>query len=716
MSLNLNASPEDLKVFLEEAEELLQAVEEDLIRLEKGDQAEADGLINEIFRAAHTLKGSSATIGHQRMAELTHAMENVLDLLRKDELELTSQIIDVLLECLDLLRVMKDDIARDEDSGANHGPLLERLKEIAADAGRSLPGAPALAASGSAGQAAPAGAAAGLSEPERARLSEALARGERVRTVRIAFSDDCPMPAVRAFQAVVALEQFGEVIASLPSLDEIEREQVQGTVEITFIGPAPDEEVTSALAAIGDVTGVSLRAVTDAELAPAGTSAAATAQAGPQTAGNAAGEAVAGNDAGRAGGARGPGDGGAKATPSRSLASHTVRVDVRLLDNLMNLVGELVIDRTRLAQIIAQFEAKVGASDLTQELSRTSVHIGRVSADLQEEIMKARMLPVENLFKKFPRMVRDLALKAGKEIDFTMIGQETELDRSMIEEIGDPLMHLLRNAVDHGIEAPAERAAAAKPRSGRVTLSAAHEESHIIITVRDDGKGIDPEKIKAAAVRKGLINADAARRLSDREAINLIFAPGFSTAERVSEVSGRGVGMDVVRTNIERLSGSIEIETAVGVGTTFRLKLPLTLAIIKALLVNVGANIYCLPLSSVTETLHTHSSEVSTVKTREVIVNRGQVLPLVRLRRLFGEPEAERQEYIYIVVVLFDGEQVGLVVDSLIGEQEVVIKSLTKYIGDVPGLSGATILGDGRVGLIVDVPSLVQTATAAAAN
>lgn len=710
MSLNLNASPEDLKVFLEEAEELLQAVEEDLIRLEKEDETEADGLINEIFRAAHTLKGSSATIGHQRMAELTHAMENVLDLLRKDELELTSQTIDVLLECLDLLRVMKDDIARDEDSGASHGPLLEKLKAIAAEAGRSASmSVPGPAAS------APTGSAAGLSQSERARANEALARGERVRTARITFSDDCPMPAVRAFQAVVAIEQFGEVIGSLPPLDEIEREQVQGAVEITFAGQAADDEVQAALSAIGDVAAVSLRAVDQAALAQLTASAGATpAQAAP-AAGSAAGE-TAGTDAARTGGAGGSGDGGAKATPTRSLAGHTVRVDVGLLDNLMNLVGELVIDRTRLAQIIAQFESKAGANDLTQELSRTSVHIGRVSADLQEEIMKARMLPVENLFKKFPRMVRDLALKAGKEIDFTMSGQETELDRSMIEEISDPLMHLLRNAVDHGIESPADRAAVGKPRVGQVTLSAAHEESHIIITVRDDGKGIDPEKIKAAAVRKGLVSADAARRMSDREAINLIFAPGFSTAERVSEVSGRGVGMDVVRTNIERLSGSIEIETAVGVGTTFRLKLPLTLAIIKALLVNVGANIYCLPLSSVTETLHTHRSQVSTVKTREVIINRGQVLPLVRLRRLFGEPEAEKQEYIYIVVVLFDGEQVGLVVDSLIGEQEVVIKSLTKYIGDVQGLSGATILGDGRVGLIVDVPSLVKTAAAAAAN
>ncbi|MGE5561196.1 MAG: chemotaxis protein CheA, partial [Chloroflexota bacterium] len=532
----------------------------------------------------------------------------------------------------------------------------------------------------------------GLGWQELARAAEAVQRGQSVRTAEIVFSEDCPMPAVRAFQAIVALEQLGEVLGSQPTMDEIEREHVQGSVAVTFANAVPDEQVRAAIVAVGDIRAVTFKPV------------------------NIEGQAAAKPDAPAsavpAGDQKRPAD--VKSAPARTTTSHTVRVDVGLLDNLMNLVGELVIDRTRLAQILQQFESKSGNDDLTAEMSRTSVHIGRVSTDLQEEIMKARMLPVDNLFKKFPRMVRDLSIKAGKDIDFVMTGQETELDRSMIEEISDPLMHLLRNSVDHGIELPADRQAAGKPRKGRVVLSAAHEESHIIITVSDDGKGIDPEKIKAAAVRKGILTEEAARRLSEREAIDLIFAAGFSTNEKVSEVSGRGVGMDVVRTNIERLSGAIEIETAVGKGTTFRLKLPLTLAIIKALLVNVGENIYCIPLSSVTETLHSGRDQVSTVKTREVTVNRGQVLPLLRLRRLFGEPEAADEELVYIVVVTFGGEQVGLVVDSLVGEQEVVIKSLTKFIGDVPGMSGATILGDGRVGLIIDVPSLVKTAMAAA--
>jgi two-component system chemotaxis sensor kinase CheA len=346
---------------------------------------------------------------------------------------------------------------------------------------------------------------------------------------------------------------------------------------------------------------------------------------------------------------------------------------------------------------------------MSQDLGRTSIHIARVTTQLQEQIMKARMLPVENLFNKFPRMVRDLSQKAGKEVDFIMTGQETELDRSIIEEIGDPLIHLLRNAVDHGLEMPEEREACGKKRVGQLKLQAAHEENHIIITIKDDGKGIDPEAVRQSGIKKGLVSEEQARRLTDKEAISLIFMSGLSTVKKVTDVSGRGVGMDVVRNNIEKINGAIEINSVVGKGTEFKIKLPLTLAIIRALLVSIGEAVYAIPLSTVTETIRIQKKQIEYVNNHEVIVVRGKALPLIRLTTVFsGCISEDDREKLFIVVVNLAGQQVGLVVDSLVGEQEIVIKSLGKYVGDVQGISGATILGDGNVALIVDVSNLIK--------
>jgi two-component system chemotaxis sensor kinase CheA len=396
-------------------------------------------------------------------------------------------------------------------------------------------------------------------------------------------------------------------------------------------------------------------------------------------------------------------------TAANKKINRTVRVDVELLDNLMNLMGELVIDRTRLFQIHGNIESNYEMDDVSQDLGRTAVHISRVTTQLQEQIMKARMLPVENLFNKFPRMVRDLSQKAGKEVDFIMTGQETELDRSIIEEIGDPLIHLLRNAVDHGIEPAADREAKGKDRLGTLKLQASHEENHIIIAIRDDGKGIDPEAVRQSGIKKGLITEEQAKRMTDKEAINLIFMSGLSTVAQVTDVSGRGVGMDVVRTNIEKINGAIEITSAVGKGTEFKIKLPLTLAIIRALLVSIEKAVFAIPLSTVTETIRLQQNQIEYVNNQEVIVVRGKVLPLVRLKKIFvRNTSGIENEKLFVVVVNLAGQQVGLVVDSLVGEQEIVIKSLGKYIGDIQGISGATILGDGNVALIVDVSNLVK--------
>ncbi|MHB8945503.1 MAG: chemotaxis protein CheW [Bacillota bacterium] len=679
MTANLEITPEDLKVFLEEAEEQLQLLEGDVVKLEKaGDDAE---LLQGIFRAAHTLKGSSATLGHQPMARLTHSLENVLDKVRRKKLTPSTDVVNLLLEGLDVLRGMKDDIADGRETKVDLEPLLARLMTDAGPAAGPAAEAHAGVEVGVQGAVDVAQEfVTQLSDEERARLATGMAEGAQGAICRVIFDPECLMTSVRAYQVILALGEAGQVLKSVPSSEDIEAEKVGHELTAYLLTMEDKAQLETTIRGIGEVTRVE---VSVAQAAPGGSQAAE----------------------GRVGGTAPQGE--TREGAQSKKAATTVRVDVNLLDNLMNLVGELVIDRTHLAQILNRADQQ-GTSEVADDLGRTSAHIGRVTTQLQEEIMKARMLPIENLFKKFPRMIRDLALKADKEIDFIVEGQETELDRSVIEEIGDPIMHLLRNSVDHGIESPADRKAAGKPKVGTVHLRAEHSESHIIITVSDDGKGIDAEKVKASAVRKGFLTEAQARRLNDKQALDLIFLSGLSTAQAVTEVSGRGVGMDVVRKNIERLNGSIELHTIPGHGTETRIKLPLTLAIVRALLVSLGQSVFAVPLTSVSETLRLTPQMVKTIQRKEAIVVRDSVLPLVRLARVFGAPATDSETVGYVVVVNSNGQRLGLVVDGLVGEQEVVIKSLGGFIGNIPGLSGATILGEGDVALIIDVGSLVK--------
>jgi two-component system chemotaxis sensor kinase CheA len=393
-------------------------------------------------------------------------------------------------------------------------------------------------------------------------------------------------------------------------------------------------------------------------------------------------------------------------------SSTTIRIDVARLDALLNLVGELVIDRTRLFQLGSSLVDQFGDDRTLGDLQQTALHIGRITDELQEQVMKSRMLPVESVFNRLPRVVRDVAAKQGKQIEFIIEGKDTELDRSVIEEIGDPLLHLIRNGVDHGIETPDERIAAGKPPVGRLKLSAQHADSFIVIALEDDGKGIPVESVKRKAVERGVVTQEQADRMSDQEAVQLIFAPGLSTAETISDVSGRGVGMDVVRANVEKINGSVEVQTRKGHGTTFTIRLPLTLAIVQALLVRVAGGIYALPIHSVTETLHVESNQVHQVNHREAIMLREQVLPLVNLRHVFDLDDAAsaQNENRLVVAVHTNNRQIGLIVDGLVGEQEIVIKPLGQLVGDVAGISGAAILGDGSVALIVDVAALIAQA------
>ena len=716
---------EDIKVFLAEADEQLQYLEDGLLDLEQS--SDDPEVIAQIFRAAHTLKGSSATLGHEKMARLTHSMESVLDLVRKSQMDVTPALMDLLFECLDMLRILNREIATAQDSGADITELDDRLLDVIESVERQA------VADGAAGEVA-AGVAQGApgpvpgggadravggwdvppmgGEPEEATWTGQFTGPGDVH-VKVRFAKTCPMPSVRAYQVIDRLSALGALAYSEPSVDRIEAgDDVLDLVAVVEYDGEALEPVAQAIRSVTDVEDVRVlqvsqigstraamqRAAAAQETAPLH---GATGKTATATAGGAA-RTVAGISPGKA--------------TAASTGATTVRVDVARLDVLSNLVAELVIDRTHLAQLESRLAEKHGGDELVSELNRTSTHIGRLTTELQEAINKARMLPIDNVFKRFPRMVRDLAQKQGKEVELTIQGEDTELDRSVSEEIGDPLIHLLRNAVGHGIEPPEERVRAGKPPRGAVRLSAFRQENYIVLQVADDGRGIDPEMIRASAIRKGIIAEDAAARLSDRDAINLVFASGLSTAAKADDVSGRGVGMDIVRKNLEKLNGSISVDTAIGRGSTFTVKLPLTLAIIRALLVSLGQRIYAVPLNSVEEITRVEQSDINTVGGCEAIRPRGEVVPLLWLGDVFGVRGRDQSarlsepgQKVFAVIASSHEGKVGLAVDRLVGEMEIVIKSLGTFVGNIPGVSGVTILGDGRVALIVDVPSLVRS-------
>lgn len=660
MGLQLDATPEELQVFLAETEELLQGLDEQLVRLEQ--MGASPDLLQEIFRAAHTIKGSSAAVGHERMARLTHAMETLLDRLRNGELEPAGGLVDLLLETLDALRVLADEVQRGEATDLDVGQLVASLESWGANGDR---------------------AAVSADVPETP-LSPAV---DATHHVILGFEPG-PWASVRALQALIALEQAADLIASNPTRAAIERQEVTDRLEVWLRSDRPVPELRAALADIPEVTRIAVTACDEAPdtpliQAPTGSVASASSD-----------DAKKGID---------PRSGARNGTA-------TVRVDVERLDNLLNLVGELVIDRTRLVELGRALREQLGEHRLLSELTETTLHLGRVTDELQAEVMKSRMLPIATIFSRFPRVVRDIATRQGKRVDLVIEGQDTEVDRTVIEVIGDPLVHLLRNAIDHGVERPEERSAAGKSAVARVRLSAEHIENSIVIVVEDDGRGIDPARIRARAVERGLLSQEAAARLSDGEVLELIFTPGFSTAEQVSDISGRGVGMDIVRTNVERLGGSVEVFSTLGHGTRFVLRLPLTLAILQALLVQVAGGVYAIPLNAVTETLRVPRGQIQTIQGQEAILLRGRVLPVVRLATVFGwqRGDGAGRPNLLIVAAHVGERQLGLVVDALLGEQEVVIKALGPVIGEVPGISSAAILGDGTVALIVDVPGLLQ--------
>lgn len=690
LPLAFDLTPDELQVFLQEAEDHLQVLDEEIVRLERNGNDPA--LLQEIFRAAHTLKGSSGAIGHHRMANLTHAMETALDGLRKGSLRVSSDLVDALLEGLDLLRELKEEVVTGKQSPVDIRATLAKLQEISQEApGPSAP------------------------PPEHPPNLPVSLQGQGLYQVSAEISKESLAPAIRALQVLMELGQVGEILHSSPSAEEIDAQKVGHRIEVILASREEEQRLRAALSSIMDLEGIEIGS-------QSGDAAQPLDEKKPTLKEEKRGERIDAEaeippeerrvvDLGPA--ARGKLDRETMekiADYQTAKQANTVRINVERLDTLVNLVGELVTHRNRFYKISGDLAVKYTEEPLINVLGETSAHIGAITDQLQAEVMKARMLPLEVVFSKFPRLVRDLARKGGKEVELVIRGQDTELDRSVIEMIGDPLIHLLRNSVDHGLETSEERRKAGKSGKGLICLAARHEESHIVITVEDDGRGIDLQQVRESAVSKGLISPEEAEKMGDEEAKELIFLSGLSTARQVSDVSGRGVGMDVVKTNVERANGSIVILTEKGKGTTFEIRLPLTLAIMPTLLVSLQGRTYLIPLSSVIETVRAHAKEIKTIKEKEVIQLRGHVLPLIRLAELLSLNGSFKPERQFVVVLRAGDVQVGLVVDSLLGQEEVVIKPLGGIVGDLEAISGATILGDGRVALILDVLGLIEIA------
>lgn len=705
MSSELDMS-QYVDLFLQEADEQIEVLETETLALE---QDPTDERMQVIFRAAHTLKGSSRAMGFSHFAEMTHEMENVLDQLRNHTLAVTTEIADCLLACIDTLAQMIEQIREGNGDAVECGLLVKQLQDVTS--GAAAPGAEAAASSAPVASGSVQSGPATKIDPELYDALDAASEGGSVYHATLCLTSECVMKFVRAFMAISIIEESGEIMASWPTMEDLEDEKFERHFEFVFESSSEAEELAKKLKEISEVEAVEFRAWTRPAAGHAADESNSVIEVAADPTDDEAETPAVSTVAAPATDVAAPAASAPAANrPKKTESNQTVRVDVARLDSLMNLVGELVIDRTRIAKIGNDLAQKFHDENM-EALSETVSHIARITSDLQDQIMKARMMPIDTVFNRFPRVLRDLAQKLGKEVSLEMTGGDTELDRSVIEVIGDPLLHILRNSVDHGMEMPDERDAAGKPRTGKVSISAKHQENHIVIEITDDGKGIDADRIRRKAVEKGLITSEAAEKLSDKDALQFIFCSGLSTADQVSEVSGRGVGMDIVRSNIQKLGGIIDLETELGVGTRFSLRLPLTLAIIRGLLVSVAKRVFVLPLGSVVETLLINRSAVQKVNQREVVVIRGVTTPLVPMRKLFADSppvHTNSSEDMYVVIVGLAEQRLGLVVDSLIGEQEVVIKSLSRFCGDVKGVSGATILGDGNVALIVDVNGVVE--------
>ncbi len=651
---------EIMEDFLIEAFEMNEQLDQDLVELEHN--PEDLDLLNRIFRVAHTIKGSSSFLNLNILTHLTHNMEDVLNRARKGEIKITPDIMDVVLRSIDLMKTLLVTI-RDTGSDTNNGKeneIEEAVKQLQAITSQNLEGTKERT----------------KEAPQKENKEEAKGENKenkaKAPTAENTSSDNPLADEPDLDYANMSAEEVeAEIERLLNKRQEADKERRAQKKQEAKQEVAPTKETPKTETPKAPKTETKAKAKADTE---------------------------------------------ENKTPSIGV-EQTVRVDVRRLDHLMNLIGELVLGKNRLIRIYSDVEERYDGEKFLEELNQVVSSISAVTTDLQLAVMKTRMQPVGKVFNKFPRMVRDLSRELGKSIELIIEGEETELDKSIVEEIGDPLIHIIRNSCDHGIEPLEERRRLNKPETGKVQLSAYNEGNHIVIKISDDGKGLDPVMLKEKAIEKGVISERDAEGMSDREAFNLIFKPGFSTAKVVSNVSGRGVGMDVVKTNIEKLNGIIEIDSEVGVGTTQKLKIPLTLAIIQALLVGVQEEYYAIPLSSVLETVRISQDEIYTVDGKSVLRLRDEVLSLVRLSDIFKvDAILESNSDVYVVIIGLADQKIGVIVDYLIGQEEVVIKSLGYYLKNTRGIAGATVRGDGKITLIVDVGAMMDMAKSIKVN
>lgn len=678
-----------LQIFIEESNEHVQSLNQCLLQIEKNPEDKT--VLNEIFRVAHTIKGMSGTMGFIKMTKLTHVMENVLHEIRNDKIKVTSDLVDVLFKCLDALEnYVSSVVATNGEGDKEYKNVIEALNGILENReSNTIVKTQVHKDETQLENAKYKTAQLEFDEFEQHAVNKAIDMGMNALKLTIVLNKGCLLKAARAFIIFQTLERYGEIIKAQPIVQDIEDEKFDFEFTVIVVSKESEQLFSKELNSIAEVEEVISSKLskfetegihiendnmneadyTSIELVEGLTTKEADAQDSKQ------------NNASRK-------------------TQRTVRVDIDRLDVLMNLVGELIITKTRLEE-----------TDITakpQEYHETLEYLARITTNLNDSVMKVRMVPVETVFNRFPRMIRDVSKDLGKEIELVMSGEETELDRTVIDEIGDPLIHLLRNSCDHGLESIEKRKQLGKSEVGKINLTAYQSGNNVIIEVTDDGAGINTDKVRAKAIENGIVTKEEAAAMSQQEAIELLFRPSFSTADKITGLSGRGVGLDVVKTKIEQLGGTVEVETQIGKGSSFMIKLPLTLAIYQALLVNVGSEKYAIPLGSIYQIYNWKAEDVKTVQGQEIILLRNMVVPITRLADSLEVPNSNSkdQKQLKIVIVRKGEKLTGLVVDSVIGQQEIVIKSLGKLLSGIKYLAGATILGDGNVALIIDVNSI----------
>ncbi|SDC86870.1 two-component system, chemotaxis family, sensor kinase CheA [Paenibacillus sp. UNCCL117] len=679
-----------LSMFIDESKDHLQAINENMLSLESS--PEDISIVQNIFRSAHTLKGMSATMGFEDIASLTHEMENVLDLVRNHKLKMDSFIFDCLFKSLDSLETMVDDIIQGGTGKADVSAVVASLKSIVSgDYLKASPGAQGGAGASSAATAA--GAAPELDEFQLSIIEQSIDAGIPVFWIEVTVRADCVLKAARAYMVFNVLEQNGEVLKALPSVEEIEQEKFDQKFAVYYVSQVDKDQLLAQVSSVSEIDHVELVVLDREKLA---------ARLQPSAAAPVSAPAAPANEASAPTSEPAKTEKKAAAASGAPVAGRTIRVDIERLDTLMNLFSELLIDRVRLEQLASEIKK----NDLTE----TVEHMARVSSDLQNIVLKLRMVPVDTVFNRFPRMIRDVAKNLDKKVDLVITGADTEMDRTVVDEIGDPLVHLLRNAVDHGLEPTAERLAAGKPETGTINLRAYHSGNHVFIEIEDNGRGINRDKVLDKAIQNGVVTREQAARLSDSEVYALLFASGFSTADKISDISGRGVGLDVVKTKIESLGGRVQVDSTYGSGSKWTVQLPLTLSIISAMLIRLKHEKYAIPLSSIVETAAVKPEQIRKVHGNRMVDYRNSVIPLIPLAELFDVPgQGEESGADVQVVVIRKGEKMAaLVVDEFIGQQEIVLKTLGKYLTNLFATSGATILGDGQVALIIDTNALIK--------